>query len=535
MSPAYAGLTVRLFLAFLLLYLALTRGHFWTTDEIGVYQQARSLWERGDLATAQVLNTVQGRGGKFYAPYAVGQSFLSLPLYGMGKAVRTLFERRGWKNGIAMLAGEEIAWNPSVRWGGEVEIFFVNLFNAFTVAALAAVFFAFSLRLGASPPWALAATLLLGLTSHIAGFSTGYFQHAAESLFLLWTFYFLFCDATRPAAKTRWLAGAAAAAMILVRLQTGVALPALSLYLLYRVWMRAPGQTAREKVWPAIVECSAFAMPVAAAILFSAEINFLKFGRFDLAGSGLRLYANEGNFGTPFLAGLYGMLFSAGSSIFAFTPVLAAAPAWFPEFAQRFRAETACIFGCAAGYVLLYYGNIGHGQWCFGPRYLVALVPLLMLPLARWLPTLRVGGRVAVAALALCGVLVEVLHVAVNVSAVHYAEGYENYVPKFSYLFIPQASPIAAHWRALLAWDGRVDFWLVNIARHFGVGQCMWIALIFLWLLAFTVWRLAPWYRLAIMAHEKGVPPGFRSGSMDLLAVVAAAWLAVSAVAAFWH
>jgi hypothetical protein len=71
---------------------------------VSVYQQTLSLWEHGSLDTPDVLNSAKGRGGLFYAPYGVGQSFLALPLYGLGKAVRWGKERAGahtWKDTLA--------------------------------------------------------------------------------------------------------------------------------------------------------------------------------------------------------------------------------------------------------------------------------------------------------------------------------------------------------------------------------------------------------------------------------------------------
>ena len=70
------------------LYLIAGRGHFIGTDEIGMYQQTRSLFERGDLAIGPVVNAFVGRDGRWYSQYAVGQSVLALPLYALGSVFR---------------------------------------------------------------------------------------------------------------------------------------------------------------------------------------------------------------------------------------------------------------------------------------------------------------------------------------------------------------------------------------------------------------------------------------------------------------
>lgn len=107
-----------LFAAFLVLYTALTRGHFYLSDEVQVFQQTRSLWERGDLSVAPNINTVPGSGGKFFAQYGVGQSVLALPFYLAGKTVDQFLERGGATSWIKTLEGPAIG-DPDKRWGGK--------------------------------------------------------------------------------------------------------------------------------------------------------------------------------------------------------------------------------------------------------------------------------------------------------------------------------------------------------------------------------------------------------------------------------
>ncbi|HLK62046.1 MAG TPA: hypothetical protein VKU19_01305 [Bryobacteraceae bacterium] len=534
-SSSYGALTVWLFVSCLVVYIALTRGHFWSTDEIAIYQQTRSLWERGDLSTESFLNTLPGPDGKYYSPYSAGQSVLSLPLYGLGKGVHRLLELAGAQSWIPLFAGDVIELKPAVRWGGDVEIFFVNLFNAAAVAAIAALFFACNLRLGAGPKWSMVSTLLLAFTSHVAGFSSGYFPHPAEALFLLWTWYFLFCDSRNPSDASRLLAGVAAAAMVVVRVQTGVALPVLTLYLLWNLWKRAGAGSFSSRLFQTLSKSSMFLGPTLVAILLTSAINYVKFGRFDPGGGYLSLAADQGGFENPVVAGLYGMLFSPGASIFVFSPLLICAPWYFRGFIRRLPAEGAVIFGCVLSYVFLYVKNVSNGQWCFGPRYLMALVPLLLLPLAGWLAELRLAGRGVVAALAGVGLFIEILHFTVNVASVYSAEQYLNYVPPYSYLYIPQASQIAAHWRALVAWDGRVDFWLLYVARHFGIYPLLWVILINAGLLWFCVGKLLRCFIAAERDYANGIRIAFRSTECRALTLTVLGWLAIAYEAVFVH
>jgi hypothetical protein len=460
------------FVTFLCFFALITRGHFESTDEIAVFQQTRSLWEHHDLDVSPMINTRIGHEGRRYAIYNIGQSIAALPLYAAGKLLRRVLSPQS----AAMLAGPVIG-DPPTLWGGEVEIFAVDLFNAFMTALLCALFFRFSLRLGASSRSALIATALLGVSTHIAGFSAGFFQHSLEALLILFTFYLLFLDVEKPRADRLLLAGLSAGFAVLVRLHTAVLLPAFALYLWWSI---------RRRRGSLVTESLPFFAPVLLGIFGHIAVNGYKFGSYSLAGG----YADQ-QFDAPLLEALYGFLFSPGDSLFLFTPLLFLLPLYAPPFARERRAETICVAGITLSYMFFYANyNVWHGQWCFGPRYLAPTLPLLFLPLARWWDTAPVRWRRVALGLAALGAFVEVLHVAVNFSYVFHAEKYESFNPPFGYLFIPRVSQIATHTRALFAHDGRVDMWLINVYRNFGWGAALLLFLPLAAGCALGVWQL---------------------------------------------
>jgi hypothetical protein len=104
------------------------------------------------------------------------------------------------------------------------------------------------------------------------------------------------------------------------------------------------------------------------------------------------------------------------------------------------------------------------------------------------------------------GIVVEVLHVAVNVSYVYYREGYIS-MRGFTHLFVPETSQLAAHWAALCAWDGRVDMWLVNVARQFGAQRLVPILIGLLWWLSWCVRQVSRYLLEAELASVSGPHP----------------------------
>jgi hypothetical protein len=454
---------------FSVLYVGLTRGHFLSTDEIFVFQVTESLWNERDLTIpgAKKAEAVSGRGGHFYAQYNSGQSIAALPLYAAGRAVRMLLERNGRDDWAQVFAGREVA-EPGVRWSGQIEIFFVNLLNAFIVAALCALFFHFSVELGARIGTSLTATVLLGCTTYIAAFSTNFMQHASEAFFSLLAFYFLFRDRHTPSLRFRLLAGGAVALMLQFRFPALFAVPPLVAYHLYVVWRRRT-----------LNEITPFLLMVAGGFVLHALDEFWKFG--TLVNDNYRAQ----RFDNPLLRGLEGFLLSPGASILLFTPLLIVAPMALRQFGKRFRAETLFIVGHFLIYLLVYSKyRFWHGMDFFGPRYLASTVPLLLLPLALWLEKAPQPRRIAVGVLAAIGAFMQVLSFSINFWTVILREGHLQTYPRDAVLFETQRSPILGHLRGLLAADDRVDLWLANVYRDAGVEYLAVILTVWLVLLA---------------------------------------------------
>jgi hypothetical protein len=454
----------RIFLAVTLIHLGASRGHFISTDEISVYQATRSLVESGDLSVdARLPMSYPGRDGRYYAIYSPAPSIVAVPLYWVGRVLRGT----SWAE---TFAGSVLEWSPGYRWGGDSEIFFVNLLNVFLTALWCAVFYLFSLHLGAPPRRAFLATMLVATTSYTASFSSGFFQHPGEAAFLLLSCYLLSLDRERPDWRLRLGAGAAAALMFLFRAPSLVALPALT-------WFLFSGARLRRR----LDELLPFLGALAAGLLLQVAINDWKWGTPSLLGP----YASH-QFSNPLVAGLYAFLLSPGASLFVFTPLLLLTP-WL--FRHLRRAETQLLLALAGSYLIFYSKyEMWHGMWCYGPRYLAPIVPLLLLPLGSWLSSTR--RLLVVAPLALAGLWVQLTHLAVNFWHVATRERYFDFRPRFGFLFDPQLSPLAAHSRALAG--GRVDFWLFNVYRSQGIVRFLDLAVplaMAATIAAFAAWR----------------------------------------------
>jgi hypothetical protein len=159
-------------------------------------------------------------------------------------------------------------------------------------------------------------------------------------------------------------------------------------------------------------------------------------------------YGGEGFTGN-LLEGLAGLLFSPGKSLFLYVPLLVALPFAVLPFARRFRAEAVLVGGLTLTLLVqsaLWW--IWWGGWGWGPRFLVPLMPFLVLPLGvllerrawRWI--IGLGLLPLSVAANLLGILVDFNTYLSEVTRGEFAR-------EQLYLWQPLHSPLLEHARRL--------------------------------------------------------------------------------------
>jgi hypothetical protein len=163
---------------------------------------------------------------------------------------------------------------------------------------------------------------------------------------------------------------------------------------------------------------------------------------------------------------LRGFLLSPGSSVWPYTPLLLLAPWTLRAMASRHRAEVLCVLVVCASFLLFCSKyELWTGLYSSpGPRYLFVWTPLLLLSLGPWLDR-RPGplALAALAALAVGGLVVQLVLLLASWAHVVEAGGYLRYQPPKGFLYVWSDTPIAVAFGRVV--EGDLAPWLVALAR----------------------------------------------------------------------
>jgi hypothetical protein len=397
--------TLLLFIFFQALYALTSSGNaFRVPDEFEVYFQVEHLVDAGDISVPQTLvirqpTIVNGRVagaepifyGRFaldrrpFAPYGPFAAFLALPHHLIARAV-------------AWLAGVSRVPLP----GGLAWVFLVGgltTLSSATGAALAvAGFHRAAIALEATPRTALVLSLLLGGATVLWAYGTCFYSEGWQAALLIWAAALLLearAGARRPALNV-----AAAALLLTVVGLTKVTSQLFTPWFVVAVMLdRSVPERARVRT------AAALAFSIAMAVAIHLGWNAHRFGDafdfgYDAAETIPRMPPQ-----TLRLAdvprGLIVLLASPGKSLILWAPVLVLAVGSAKELWRQERGIAAALAITAVTALLFYSAYLfPEAGYSHGPRQLVPIIPLLLLPaVAR--PIERRSG----AGLAICAVV----------------------------------------------------------------------------------------------------------------------------------
>jgi hypothetical protein len=333
-------------------------GHTYAIDNEVQLQTTRSLAQgRADLESVDPYWVTREdgpyrptAGGGHVAIVGIGHSILSLPMYGVSRAIGTLID------------GPDR--DTFIRTG--------TLFtNSLVLGALAVLVALVTLELGVGFRVAWASGAAYALATYALPHAKTYFTELSSALALILAVWALL-RARRASMPWRWfvLCGFAVGSGVLIRASGGLFLPVFLVWAAVAGW-RAGGLRSAGR---ALLSFAVGGAPVAVAFAF---FNWWRFG--SPSDIGYPRIPQE----YPLLDGLEGLFWTPGKSLFLFAPlVIAGIVAIIVCF---HRAPFALsLLATLAVVNIVFFSRVPYwaGDAAWGPRYQHPIVPLLVAPAA---------------------------------------------------------------------------------------------------------------------------------------------------------
>jgi hypothetical protein len=397
-----ARYTIIIFVLSLFFYTLTNYGGIRSPDSEVVYRVAESFASDLSFQVAKGLETLPGFGisrgkdGKLYAVFGPGQSILCAALIKLAKVLDELGLYKVnhghprlshyYRNGLLLYLTNMEPSNVEPHALRSVIAFLYEVVSALGVV----MFWLICCRMYQCLPCAYIITMLYALGTIIWPYAGTFFSEPLAILFLLICFYLLVgCEPAVPARRNNISLPVLLVAGICLGLSTATHLTAILFFPFFALYCWYCSYQLDRRMLAAVVGAGWFITGFCLVMLLLGYHNFARFGSFLETGRSAALGGGVslgyGYFVAPW-EGLYGLVLSPGKGIVLFCPaVVTAIFSW--RFFHRDYPVLSLILAGSILFRLLFIASRSdwHGGYCLGPRYLVMLVPFLVIPAGFWL------------------------------------------------------------------------------------------------------------------------------------------------------
>jgi len=429
-------------------YLLTFSGRFHAIDEMSTFVMTESLVKHGRLTVEQMRWSAiwtpppnwEGQDGYYYSKTGVGIALLAVPFYALGLLLPDVSVVH-----TVMLMSIVITIGSAVLLAAIVRRLGYDRAVSLTVATIFAV---------ATPAWHYSRTI----------FDTP----VTTFCWLLGFWAFLALE------RSRWWAIVAGMALGASALMKPSNILGVAVFVGWDLW-----RYLKDSSW-ANSRRDCF-------ITFGRYLSsrLYLFGTLFLIGMVL-LGLNWSRFGNPletgyrptsgdkftfdYMTSLPALVLSPGKSIFVFAPSLLVALLDWQLFWQRQCKVAWLVLALSVTNLLLYGGwSMWWGPWSWGPRFLIALVPFLLLPLAEVLRHKGYLTKIAVVSSVIAGVMINAMGVVVDPTD-YLAILLRRDIVELATIWSPALWPPLGAWIALVEHSVRIDI-------AWAIPELIWVSL----------------------------------------------------------
>ncbi|MEE9543758.1 MAG: glycosyltransferase family 39 protein [Thermodesulfobacteriota bacterium] len=356
------------------------------TDAENMLNLSVSIYELGDLSSAIKVNLDTGERVYVFSKYGLGLPVFLLPFLAINDILHSVF------SGV----------NSNT---------ILSLPNLIISALLAEALYLIITTLGYSHRKGLSLSIAAIFCTFIYPYLNVIFTEPLQALTLTCTFLFILKAIETDEKKGSYILLAIAGAFFGYGVLTKTALVIfIPLFYAYQVLgIKRRNNTLGKKKLPMVASIASFTSTLALFALIIAALNHHRFGSVFALGYGEETMM----FVNPLFQGISDLLINPNKGLLLFAPLMILLPYAVWRFSKVFALESIIIAMLFIVNFIIYakwWAWEGAASW--GPRFLLPLVPLAIIPLAEL--TKKRAGIIIIAILAIGGFLVNLLGVVVN-------------------------------------------------------------------------------------------------------------------------
>ncbi|MBN1901966.1 glycosyltransferase family 39 protein [Candidatus Sumerlaeota bacterium] len=404
---------------------------FYSSDEAFYFRLTQSLVDNTSLEIEPYL-------GYDHSKYMPGQSVAGIPFYALSKFILFLF--------------------PNYGAPGHLILVFVHLTNILIGALICVLFFKFGRDLGYGIEASIGGSLVLGMTTTFLPYSRQYFADPLVALFILLSVRYLYLSIKGKTGNAAW-GGVFFGCAVLTKIDTALLLIPLGMALLY----------VKKDLLKRYIHFITGLVPLSILILIYNHLNY---------GSAFNPGYERQEFASPFFSGIYGLLFSPSRGLFLFSPSVIMFFLGWRKFREKFPALFfICIVVIISRIAVLAKWFSWQGGWCWGPRLLLTIIPLMTLPAFEIFETWKEQKgaiRITTLSLLIAGFFIQIIGTLVSPNK--FNNDIYGMMPSGmnEFLYIPQLSTIKGN--LFLLFQGKTDWgWMSFIRSHGFIGIILFI------------------------------------------------------------